>query len=107
MRDVLVYRQVGGYAYLCKINICMHILHVNVPVHIYIHTHIYMNSICVGIHVYVYMCSLVCLCIKFFWPERRWLSVQCLIGKIFIFCPRKQCQRQVMEGGVSRNLPQY
>ena len=89
----------------------------NVPVHIYIYTHthiymciyiyIYMNAICVGIHVYVYMCSLVCLCIKFFWPERKWLSVHYLIGKIFIFCPRKQCQRQDMEGGVSRNLPQY
>ena len=49
MRDVLVYRQEEGYAYLCKINICMHILHGNVPVPIYI----YMNAICVGIHVYV------------------------------------------------------
>ena len=38
----------------------MHILHGNVPVPIY------MNAICVGIHVYVCMCSLVCLCIKFF-----------------------------------------
>lgn len=66
MRDVLVYRQEGGYAYLCKINICMHILHVNVPVHTHTHTYMYMNAICVGIHVYVYMCSLVCLCIKFF-----------------------------------------
>ena len=52
MRDVLVYRQ-EGYAYLYKINICMHILHVNVPVHIYIYECYLCRNTCICVYVFI------------------------------------------------------